>query len=337
MDSSISPRPKVYLTRELPEPAMELLRANVDFKVWPKETPPPKEMLLKEIADVDGLICLLTSKIDEEIINAGKNLKVISQVAVGYDNIDVEAASKRGIVVTNTPGVLTETTADFAWTLLMATARRVVEADKYIRRGDWKVPWDLLMFLGQDVWGKTLGIIGLGRIGSAVAKRGKAFNMRVIYYDMRRNEEREKELGVEFVDLETLLKEADFVSIHVPLFPSTRHLISEKELKMMKPTAHLINTSRGPVVDGKALYKALKDGWIRGAALDVHEKEPIEMDNPLLTLDNVVLAPHIASASVETRTKMAIMAAENLVTALKGKVPPNIVNREALKIRPLEE
>jgi len=219
----------------------------------------------------------------------------------------------------------------------MAVARRVVEADKYVRRGDWKVPWNLMMFVGQDVWGKTIGIVGLGRIGSAVAKRALAFNMKVLYYDVIRQPGLEKELGIDYVELETLLKQADFVTVHVPLLPQTHHLISEKELKMMKRMACLVNTSRGPVVDEKALYKALKEGWIWGAGLDVWEKEPVEMDNPLLKLDNVVIAPHIASASIETRTRMAVMAAENLISILEGKVPPNLVNKDVLKVRPLSQ
>jgi len=218
----------------------------------------------------------------------------------------------------------------------MAIARRVVEADKFVRSGKWTIPWSLTMFLGSDVYGKTLGIVGLGRIGSAVARRAKGFNMRVIYYDVYRNKELEEKLGVEYRDFKDLLKEADFISIHVPLTPSTRHLFNEEALKTMKKTAYLINTSRGPVVDEKALYKALTEGWIKGAALDVHEKEPTPPDNPLLKLDNIVVAPHIASASTETRVKMAVMAAENLVSVLQGKVPPNLVNKEVLKIRPLK-
>ena len=315
---------------------MEILESVADVRFWDEEVPPPRDVLLNEVRDVDGLCCLLTEKIDRELFDVAKNLKVVSQVAVGYDNIDVKAATERGIYVTNTPGVLTETTADFAWTLIMAVARRVVEADKFIRNGKWDIPWSLTMFLGNDVYGKTLGIIGLGRIGSAVARRAKAFNMRVIYYDAFRNEQREKELGVEYKEFKDLLKEADFISIHVPLIPETRHLFNEEAFKTMKRTAYLINTSRGPVVDEKALYKALTEGWIKGAGIDVHEKEPTPKDNPLLTLDNIVVTPHIASASVETRVKMATMAAENLVSVLQGKIPPNLVNKDVVKVRPLK-
>jgi len=326
----------VYCTRKLFDPAMKILESVAEVRFWDKETPPPRDVLLREVRDVDGLCCLLTEKIDREVMDAGQKLKVISQVAVGYDNIDVEAATERGIYVTNTPGVLTETTADFAWALLMSVARRVVEADKYVRSGKWVIPWSLTMLLGGDVYGKTLGIVGLGRIGSAVARRAKGFNMKVIYYDVFRNLEAEKTLGIEFREFKDLLKEADFISIHVPLTKNTYHLFGEEEFKAMKPTAYLINTSRGPVIDEKALYKALKEGWIKGAGLDVHEKEPTPPDNPLLTLDNIVVAPHIASGSVETRTKMTVIAAENLVAVLKGKVPPNLVNKEVLKVRPLE-
>ena len=329
-------KPKVYCTRKLFDPAMEILESVADVRFWDEEIPPPRDVLLNEVRDVDGLCCLLTEKIDRELFDVAKNLKVVSQVAVGYDNIDVKAATERGIYVTNTPGVLTETTADFAWTLIMAVARRVVEADKFIRNGKWDIPWSLTMFLGNDVYGKTLGIIGLGRIGSAVARRAKAFNMRVIYYDAFRNEQREKELGVEYKEFKDLLKEADFISIHVPLTPETRHLFNEEAFKTMKRTAYLINTSRGPVVDEKALYKALTEGWIKGAGIDVHEKEPTPKDNPLLTLDNIVVTPHIASASVETRVKMATMAAENLVSVLQGKIPPNLVNKDVVKVRPLK-
>jgi len=327
-------RKKVFVTTRLPEEALNLLKSKFEVEVWPEETPPPKSLLIEKVKEIDGLCCLLTDKIDKEVIEAaGENLKVISQVAVGYDNIDVEAATRKGIYVTNTPGVLTDTTADFAFALLMATARRIPEADRYVRGGKWKIPWGLMMFLGQDVWGKTIGIIGLGRIGSAVARRAKGMNMRVLYYDIRRNEKLEREIGAEYVDLETLLRESDFVTIHVPLLPSTYHLINEERLRLMKPNAVLINTSRGPVVDEKALYKALKEGWIWAAGLDVWTEEPTDPKNPLLKLDNVVATPHIASASIETRTKMALLAVENIIAALEGRVPPNLVNKEVLEKR----
>lgn len=332
---SMPNRKKIYITRKLPEEAMKILESRFDVEVWPDEMPPPKNLLIEKVKEVDGLISLLTEPIDEEVINAaGPQLRGISQVAVGFNNIDLKAATKKGIYVTNTPGVLTETTADFAFTLLMAVARRVAEADRYVRAGKWKVPWGLMMMLGQDVWGKTIGIIGMGRIGAAVAKRAKGMNMKILYYDVVRNEKAEKELGAKHVALETLLKESDFVTIHVPLLPSTHHLINEERLKLMKRTACLINTSRGPVVDEKALYKALTEGWIWAAGLDVWENEPTDPDNPLLKLDNVTAAPHIASASIATRTKMAVMAAENMVAIQEGRVPPNLVNKEVLKVRP---
>ena len=331
-----SSRKKIYITRELPQDAMRILEPRFDVEVWPDEMPPPKSLLLEKAKDLDGLICMLTEQIDEDFIRAaGPQLKGISQVAVGFNNIDVKASTEKGIYVTNTPGVLTDTTADFAFTLLMAVARRVAEADRYVKAGKWKVPWGLMMMVGQDIWRKTIGIVGMGRIGSAVAKRAKGMNMKILYSDVVRNEKAEKEVGAEYVALETLLEESDFVTVHVPLFPSTHHLVNEERLKMMKKTACLINTSRGPVVDEKALYKALKEGWIWAAGLDVWEEEPTDPNNPLLKLDNVTVAPHIASGSIATRTKMAVMAAENMAAIQEGRVPPNLVNKEVLEIKPL--
>ena len=327
-------RPKVYVTRELPERGMKIIRENFDAEIWPEYGPPPKEEIIEKAKDVDALVTLLSDKIDAEVFDSAPKLKIVAQMAVGFDNIDVNEATKRGIYVTNTPGVLTETTADFAWALLMAVARRVVEADKYVRSGRWKVNWHPSMLLGRDVHGATLGIIGAGRIGAAVARRAKGFNMKILYNSRTRKADLEKELGAKYVDLETLLRESDFVSIHVPLTKETYHMINEERLKLMKRTAYLINTSRGPVVDEKALYKALKEGWIAGAALDVFEQEPTPADNPLLKLENVVVAPHISSASYETRSRMAEMAAENLVAFFEGRKPPNLVNPEVLKVRP---
>jgi glyoxylate reductase len=331
-------KPKVYVTRELLERGMKIIRERFDVEVWPEYGPPPKEEIIRKVRGVDALVTLLSDKIDAEVFEAAPKLKIVAQMAVGYDNIDVAEATKRGIYVTNTPGVLTETTADFAWALLLAVARRVVEADKYVRTGQWKVSWHPSMLLGRDVYGATLGIIGAGRIGRAVARRAKGFDMKIIYYDVvPMPPEDEKELGARLVDLDTLFREADFVSIHVPLTKETYHLVNEDKLKLMKKTAYLINNSRGPVVDEKALYKALKEGWIAGAALDVFEREPTPMDNPLLKLDNVVVAPHISSASYETRSRMAEMVAENLVAFFEGRQPPNLVNPEVLKIRPLSK
>ena len=326
------PKPKVYVTRKLPERGLKIIKESFDAEVWPEYSPPPKEVIIKKVRDVDALASLLSDKIDAEVFDAAPRLKIVAQMAVGFDNIDVKEATRRGICVTNTPGVLTETTADFAWTLLMAVARRVVEADKYVHNGKWKVGWHPSMLLGRDVYGATIGVVGAGRIGSAVARRARGFNMRIIYYDVVARPELEKEIGAKRVDLETLLSESDFVSVHVPLIKSTYHLINAEKLKLMKKTAYIINNSRGPVVDEKALYKALTEGWIAGAALDVFEQEPTPADNPLLTLDNVVVAPHISSSSHETRSRMAEMVAENLVAFFEGRIPPNLVNREVLKL-----
>ena len=331
-------KPKVYVTREIPERGLKIIKERFDAEVWPEYGPPPKNVIIEKVRDVDALAPLLSDEIDAEVFDAAPKLKIVAQMAVGFDNINVQEATKRGIYVTNTPGVLTETTADFAWALLMAVARRVVEADKYIRAGQWKVGWHPSMLLGRDVYGATMGILGAGRIGAAVARRAKGFNMKIIYYDVvPMPPEIEKELGAKRVDLETLFKESDFISIHVPLMKETYHLVNKEKLRLMKKTAYLINNSRGPVVDGKALYKALKEGWIAGAALDVFEHEPTPLDNPLLKLENVVVAPHISSASHETRSRMAEMVAENLVAFFEGKEPPNLVNPEVLKVRPLSK
>lgn len=328
-------KPKIFITREIPESGLKKIIERFDAEVWPEYAPPSKQVIKEKARDSDALVTLLTDKIDAEVLDAAPRLKIIAQMAVGYDNIDVEEATKRGIYVTNTPGVLTETTADLAWALLMAIARRIVEADKYIREGKWRVAWHPMMLLGKDVYGATIGIIGAGRIGSAVARRAKGFNMRILYYDIIRRPELEKEVGAEYVDLDTLLRESDFISIHVPLTKDTYHMINAEKLKLVKKTAYIINTSRGAVIDEKALYEALRDRRIAGAALDVFEQEPISMDNPLLKLDNVVLTPHIGSASHETRSKMAEMVAENLIAFFEGRVPPNLVNPEVMKVRPL--
>ncbi len=323
-------KPKVYVTRLIPEEGLEMVKEFCEAKVWEGELPPPRDVLLEEVREIEGLLCLLTDKVDAELMDAAPKLKVVSNYAVGYDNIDVAEATKRGIVVGNTPGVLTDTTADLAFALLMAAARRIVEGDKFVRAGKWKT-WGPKLLLGRDVHGATLGIIGLGRIGSAVAKRARGFDMRILYYDIRRREDLEEEWGIEYADLDTLLAESDFVTIHTILSPETYHLIGEREFKLMKKTAILVNAARGPIVDPKALYKALKDGEIAYAALDVTEPEPIRPDDPLLELENIIVVPHIGSASIATRTKMATMAAENLIAGLKGEMPPHCVNPEALR------
>jgi glyoxylate reductase len=329
------PKPKVYVTRELSERGLKIIKENFDAEVWPEYAPPPKKVIIEKAKNVDALVTLLSDKIDAEVFEAAPNLKIVAQMAVGFDNIDVQEATKRSIYVTNTPEVLTETTADFAWALLMTVARRVAEADKYVRTGQWKVGWHPSMMLGRDVYGATIGIVGAGRIGYALAKRAKGFDMKILYYDVIPRPEMEKELGAKPVNLDELLKESDFVSIHVSLMKETQHLINAEKLRLMKRTAYLINNARGPIVDEKALYRALKEGRIAGAGLDVFEQEPTPVDNPLLKLDNVVVAPHISSASQETRSRMAEIAAENLVAFFEGRKPPNLVNPDVMKVRPL--
>jgi len=325
-------KPKVFVARKMAQEALDMIAAVTDMEVWPDEMPPPREVLRGKVKDLDGLLSILTDKIDAEIMDAAPKLKVISNMAVGFDNIDVPAATSRGIIIGNTPGVLTETTADFAFALLMATGRRVAEGDRVTRRGGWKT-WGPMVLMGYDIHHATLGIVGSGRIGMEMAKRAQGFDMKILYHDvMRRSPEEEKALGLEYVpSLNELLPKADFISVHVPLMAETRHLIGAAEFALMKKTAVFINSSRGPVVDQKALYQALKSGQIFAAGLDVTEVEPIPMDDPLLTLDNVIIAPHIASASVATRTKMATMAAANLIAGLKGEMPPNCVNPEVLQ------
>ena len=329
-------KPKIYVTRDLPERGLKVIKQYFDAEVWPEYAPPPKQVIIEKAKNVEALATLLSDKIDAEVFNAAPKLRIVSQLAVGFDNIDIPEATKRGIYVTNTPEVLTDTTADFAWALLMAVARRVVEADKYVRKGQWKVGWHPNMMTGRDVFGTTIGIVGAGRIGYAMAKRAKGFDMKVLFYDVIPRPEIEK-LGAKKADLDTLLKESDFVTIHVPLMKETHHLMNEQRFRMMKKTAYLVNNARGPVVDEKALFKALKEGWIAGAGLDVFEQEPTPLDNPLLKLGNVVVAPHISSASLETRSRMAEMVAENMVAFFQGKQPPNLVNPDVMKVRPLSK
>jgi glyoxylate reductase len=283
--------------------------------------------LQQAVAGKDGMICVVTDRIDAPVLAAGARLKVVATVAVGYDNIDVAAATQHGIVVTNTPGVVTEATADLAWALMFSVARRLVEADRYVRSGQWR-EWKLMAMLGHDVYGQTLGIMGMGRIGQAVARRAQSFGMRILYHNRHRLPAGlEAALAATWVDQETLLRQSDFVSLHVPLNAATRHLIDAAALRLMRPTAYLINTARGPVVDEVALIQALQAGRIAGAGLDVFEDEPV-VPPALLALDNVVLAPHIGSASIATRTRMAVMAAQNLVTVLRGERPLHVVNPE---------
>lgn len=288
--------------------------------------------MLEKVRDVEGLLCLLTDKIDSELMSKAPKLRVISNYAVGYDNIDIGEATKRSIIVGNTPGVLTDTTADFTFALMMAAARRVVEGDRTVRARKWKT-WGPMILLGQDIHGATLGILGLGRIGQAIARRAKGFRMRLLYYDAVRQGQVEEELGVQFVEFDRLLAESDFITIHVNLTPENYHFMGAKQFDKMKKTSILVNTARGPIVDSMALYTALRDRKIAFAALDVTEPEPLPPDHPLLTLENVIITPHIASASVATRTKMALMAVDNLIAGLNGRMPPNPVNPEAMRKR----
>src|ERR1700733_5848063 len=325
------PKPRVLATRPLFPAAQQILNAGCDVEYWTKPQRISKDELLQRVRDKEGLVCLLTDKVNEELLHAAPKLRIAANVAVGFDNIDVPACTKRGVVATNTPGVLDETTADFAWTLLMAVARRIGEGEQLARSGNWK-GWDLDQLVGTDVWGKKLGLVGFGRIGRAMARRAAGFEMKVIYSDaIRAPLDVEKEVKAEYRDFNTLLAEADFVSIHVPLLPDTRGLFDSAKFYRMKPTAFLINTSRGPVVDEAALVHALETGKLAGAALDVYENEPFIL--PGLKRPNVVLAPHIASASLETRTKMASIAAENVVALFKGQRPANMLNPEVIKNR----
>jgi len=317
--------PKIFITRQIPDKGINLLKEKGwDVAVGP-EGKISREELLTGVKGVEAILSVLTEKIDGEVMEAaGKQLKIIANYAVGYNNIDVAEAEKKDILVTNTPGVLTDAVAEHAVALLFAIAERIVEADRYTRAGKFKA-WGPKLLLGADIKGRTLGIVGLGRIGSAVAQRMQdGFDVKIIYHDVKRNEELEKKYNIEYRELDDLLKEADFVSLHTALTPETKHLISAERLKIMKPTAYLINTSRGPIVDEKALSEALKNKTITGAALDVFENEP-ELTPGLTELENIVLTPHIASATEGTRDKMAEMAANNIVAALEGQTPPNLV------------
>ncbi|TAK61246.1 MAG: D-glycerate dehydrogenase [Dehalococcoidia bacterium] len=316
---------RVFVTRQLPGDAVERLRASADVDVWPGDMPPPYDELARHAASADGLICLLTDRIDRALIDGAPRLRVISTMAVGYDNIDVAAATTRGIPVGHTPGVLTETTADLAFALILACARRIVEAECLLRDGRWRT-WDPGLLLGHDVHGATLGIVGFGKIGQAVARRAAGFGMRVVYAS--RAAVAEPHPPAERVPLEELLRVADFVSLHVPLTDETRGLIGGAELRSMKPTAILINTARGGIVDQAALVRALEERSIAGAGLDVMETEPLSLDDPLLRAPNVVLLPHIGSASHATRTRMASMAVDNCLAGLRGEQLPHRVNPE---------
>jgi glyoxylate reductase len=317
---------RVLITRKIFPEALALLKEQGIAYEMHEGPPLTKQELRRRIEGAEGLICLLSDRIDREVLEAGRGLRIVANVAVGYDNIDVQAASELGIMVTNTPEVLTEATADLTFGLILAVARRIVEGDRLVRSGGFH-GWELDLLLGAEVHHKTLGIVGLGRIGQAVARRAHGFGMEILYFDPIRRPEVERELGARFVGLEELLRRSDFVSLHLPLTPQTRHLLGKRELGLMKPTAFLINAARGPIVDEAALVEALKAGKLAGAGLDVFEHEP-NVHPELLKLDNVVLTPHIGSAGRETRVKMALMAVENLLAALSGQRPPNLVNPE---------
>jgi glyoxylate reductase len=320
---------KLFVTHPLYSESQALLQAKCDCEFWAKEERPPKDEFLRRLKDKEGLVCLLTERVGDDTLRAAPKLRIVANVAVGYDNVDILACTRRGVVVTNTPGVLDETTADFAWALMLAVARRVVEADQYVRSGNWQ-GWSFDQYCGTDIWGKTLGIVGFGRIGQAVARRARGFDMKVVYNSRKRvAPEIEKQLNAEYRDMNALLAESDFISLHVPLSGDTRQLFDAPKFFRMKPTAFLINTSRGPVVDEAALVHALEAKKIAGAALDVFEQEPFV--HPGLKRPNVVLAPHLGSASTETRARMALAAAQNIAAFFQGQRPPNALNPELLK------
>ena len=325
--------PRILVSQALPTEALRSAQTRADMDVHDGNTPMPKAELKRRLQDRGGLVCLVTDSIDEDLLGSCPDLRVVANVAVGFNNVDVAAATRRGVVVTNTPDVLTDTTADFAWALLMATARRVIEADRFVREGRF-TQWEYMRLLGGDIHGKTLGIVGFGRIGRAMGRRALGFGMRVLYQDaVAADLPTERGLNATRVDLSTLLRESDFVTVHTPLSPETHHLIDRAALQAMKGTAYLVNASRGPVVDEAALVQALREGWIAGAGLDVFEDEPT-VHPDLLGLPNVVLSPHIASASHDTRLKMATLAIDNCLAVLEGRTPPTPVNPEVLTARP---
>jgi glyoxylate reductase len=330
-------KPKLFITREVFPEVIKKLEDYYDVEVWDRFTNPPPNVLESRVREYDALLTMIGDRITCSMLSNAKNLRIISQMIVGYDNIDVECATRLGIYVTNAPGIISEATADFTWALILATARRVVEADNYVRWGEWfrdRTPWHPLMFLGTLVYGKTLGIIGFGAIGRAVARRAKGFGMKILYYDVvRAPKEVEEELGAEYRDLESLLRESDIITIHTPLTKETYHLINDERLKLVKKGAILINAARGPIVDTNALVRALSEGRIAGAGLDVFEEEPLPPNHPLTMFKNVVLAPHIASATYESRLEMASKAAENLIAFAEGRIPPNLVNKDVVKVR----
>jgi len=323
-------KPKVFVTRNIPDKGFDLVKDFCDVDLWADELPPSRADLLQRVRGVDALLCLLTDEIDAEVMDAaGAQLKVISNFAVGFDNIDVNAATARKIPVGNTPDVLTDATADFAFALILSVGRHLIQGARYVRNGQWKT-WNPMLYLGMELKGATLGLVGFGRIGKAMARRAMGFDMSVIYFDPNETKP-DLDIKATSVDFETLLEDSDFISLHTPLTADTHHLIDSESLAKMKPNVVLVNTSRGPVVDLDALYEALKEGRIFGAGLDVTEPEPLPLDHPLFTLDNIIIMPHIASASKTARDKMSWIAAKNLIAGLKGEHLPNCVNPQVYR------
>lgn len=320
----------VFVTRRIPEVGLAMIRDCCEMRIWEEALPPPKDVILEQVAGCRGLLCLVSDEVDGQVMDAG-DLRVISQYAVGVDNIDLDAATKRGIPVGHTPGVLTDATADLTFALLMAAARRIPEGIETVQGGDWRA-WDPLGFLGADIWGATLGIVGLGRIGTAVARRARGFRMRILYNDPDRAPDLEAELGLIYASLGVLLEESDFVTVHTPLVPETHHLVDEAALRRMKDTAILVNAARGEIVDTEALVRALEQGWIARAALDVTDPEPIPADHPLVRMGNCIIVPHIGSATVTARDRMAEIAAENLLAGVREERLPHCANPEVYEV-----
>ncbi len=325
------PRPRVFVTRAIPQAALDLIASEADMEVWPQAEPPEPALLRAKAAAVDGLLTNIMDRVDAQLLTAAPGLKVISQMAVGLDNVDVEEATRRRVPVGYTPGVVSEATADQAFALMLSAARRVGETERWVRRGGWKIAFHPLYWLGAEVHHATLGIVGMGKIGMEMAKRGRGFDMQVVYHSRSPKPEAEALYDARRVDLHTLLRESDYVSLHMPLTPETQGLIGREELAMMKPTAILVNAARGPVVDSQALYDALKDGGIGGAALDVTTPEPISPNDPLLSLDNLVVTPHLGSSTVATRSGMAVLAARNLMAGIKRQRLPQCANPQVYR------
>ena len=327
------PKPRVFVTRLMNQDALDTIDAETEMQVWPDERPPSPEQLREALRGMDGVLTNIMDRVDGPVVEQAPGLKVVSQLAVGVDNIDVAEMTRRGIPVGHTPGVLSKATADLAFALLMAAARRVVESERWVRQGNWSLAFHPNHWLGAEVSEATLGIVGMGKIGLEMAKRARGFDMRVLYHSRSRKPDDEARLGMEYVGMERLLRESDFVSLHVPLTDETYHLIGDAQLRAMKPTSILVNAARGPVVDGRALHQALKEGRIAGAALDVTEPEPLPADDPLLGLDNVVVTPHVGSASHGSRKAMCMLAARNLLAGVKGERLVHCCNPEAYDAR----